>query len=212
MTKPLTLRVLFPMLVAVAVAAVVIALVFPALARGQERRSMAACAETARRLSACVLLYAQDYDQHLPPGASVDPEKGVQMWPQRVAAYAQGELRSRCPKDRKAQFTSYGLNRLLIGNPRNRTDTRGVPLSSVRRLAETLLMAETGTQSDLRTERADAYRVVPQNIRLTDEADARPAARHYARAQVSFADGHLKSLPLAAFYTRQTPPDRWFRP
>ena len=39
-----------------------------------------------------------------------------------------------------------------------------------------------------------------------------PAARHFARANVAFMDGHVKALRLEQFYTGQAPPDKWFTP
>ena len=47
---------------------------------------------------------------------------------------------------------------------------------------------------------------------MNDEADARPAARHFDRVNLAFMDGHQQPLRLEQFYLNQTPADRWFAP
>ena len=42
--------------------------------------------------------------------------------------------------------------------------------------------------------------------------DARPAPRHFQRANLTLMDGHQKPFRLEQFYTNQTPLDKWFCP
>jgi hypothetical protein len=74
------------------------------------------------------------------------------------------------------------------------------------------MLGELGTQDDLKTDRPDAYKLTAPDFPLNDEADARPAARHFQRATLTWMDGHQKPSRLEQFYTNQTPPDKWFTP
>jgi prepilin-type processing-associated H-X9-DG protein len=50
----------------------------------------------------------------------------------------------------------------------------------------------------------------PPDAPLNDSFDARPAARHFSRANIAFMDGHAQALRLDAFYLNQAPADKWF--
>ena len=74
------------------------------------------------------------------------------------------------------------------------------------------MLDELGTQDDFTTDRPDAYKSTAPSVALNDDADARPAPRHFLRVNIGFMDGHAKALRLEQFYTNQTPPDKWFAP
>jgi prepilin-type processing-associated H-X9-DG protein len=83
--------------------------------------------------------------------------------------------------------------------------------------ATTVMLAELGVGSrndlsDLQTPRLDGVELIAPSQDLDDEGDERPAARHFGRACVGFADGHVGALRMDQFYTHQSPPDRWFTP
>lgn len=71
-------------------------------------------------------------------------------------------------------------------------------------------VGSAGNRADLKTVRAGAYKLTVPDVDLNDQFDARPAARHFAHANVGFMDGHVKALRLEQFYVGQTPPDRFF--
>ena len=74
------------------------------------------------------------------------------------------------------------------------------------------MAAELGTNDDFKTARADAYKATAPDYPLNDDADARPAVRHFQRSNLTLMDGHQKPFRLEQFYTGQTPPDKWFTP
>jgi len=47
---------------------------------------------------------------------------------------------------------------------------------------------------------------------IDDDKDARPIARHSARCDLGFMDGHSGWLRLGEFYTNQSPANLWFTP
>jgi len=85
-------------------------------------------------------------------------------------------------------------------------------LAAFQAPADTVMLGEIGRQDDLKTDRPDGYKLTAPSYPLNDDADARPAARHFERVNLSLMDGHQKPLRLDQFYTNQTPPDRWFLP
>jgi prepilin-type processing-associated H-X9-DG protein len=69
-----------------------------------------------------------------------------------------------------------------------------------------------GNLTDYTTVVSGAYKLTVPDVQMNDQFDARPSARHFRRANVTFMDGHVKSLRLEQFYTNQSPPDKWFCP
>ena len=67
-----------------------------------------------------------------------------------------------------------------------------------------------GNLGDVTTQRIGAYKLTAPDVDLNDQFDARPAARHFSRANLAFMDGHVKAMRLEQFYVGQTPPDKWF--
>jgi prepilin-type processing-associated H-X9-DG protein len=120
-----------------------------------------------------------------------------------------------CPSDSGEKRNSYGLNEL---NFADLTDEGAPPpktLAAFQVPADTVMMSELGAGklgdlTDVTTERLGAFKLTAPDVGLNDEFDARPAARHFSRANVGFMDGHAKALKREQFYVGQTPPDKWF--
>jgi prepilin-type processing-associated H-X9-DG protein len=120
-----------------------------------------------------------------------------------------------CPSDQSGVTNSYALDEMTFVDM---TDFLPSLPPSMPALAvfqtpsDTIMLGETGTGDDFKTPRLNAFKLTVPDNDLNDEADARPAARHFQRANLAFMDGHIKSLRLEQFYTGQTPPDKWFCP
>ena len=185
---------------------------FPVFAKAREKARQISCASNEKQLGLAVLMYAQDNDELLPPTQSADGT----LWPVLLNPYVKSDRLRVCPDD-GAATNSYGLNEL---NFVDLTDDSHPPiqlLAAFQTPADTVMLGEVGTGApgnfaDVQTPRLNAFKLTAPDVDLNDDADARPSARHTARANVGFMDGHVKALRLEQFYVGQTPPDKWFTP
>jgi prepilin-type N-terminal cleavage/methylation domain-containing protein/prepilin-type processing-associated H-X9-DG protein len=198
---------LIELLVVIAIISIIAAILFPVFAQAREKARQIACTSNEKQLSLGVLMYAQDFDDRLPPVATAN---NMQLWPDLVQAYIKNNNVRVCPDDTNA-MNSYGLNQLVF------VDFDGAgPNVSTSALAQfatpagTVMLGELGTQADLKTPVENAYKLVVPDDVINDDADALPSARHFQRCNLAFMDGHAQALRLEQFYTNQTPPDKWF--
>ena len=205
---------LIELLVVIAIIAVLAAILFPVFAQAREKARQASCTSNTRQLALGVLMYAQDYDETLPPTAIPSQNADGTLWPELLAPYLKNNQIRRCPSDAKAKLNSYGLNELIFADLTD-PGSRQIPirtLAVIQTPADTVMLAELGTQDDFQTDRPDAYKSTAPSIALNDDADARPAPRHFKRVNLGLMDGHAKAFRLEQFYTNQTPPDKWYTP
>jgi prepilin-type N-terminal cleavage/methylation domain-containing protein len=207
---------LIELLVVIAVIAILAAILFPVFAQARARARQIACASNTRQLALGILMYAQDHDDTLPPVAYPTAGGGTDdnavLWPDLVAPYLKNTAIRLCPADGRAKANSYGLNELAFADL---TDVVHPPvrlLAAFQTPAATVMLGEIGTEDDLTTDRPDRYKMVAPGSSLNDDADARPAARHFERVNLAFMDGHEQPLRLDQFYLHQTPVDHWFAP
>ncbi len=214
---------LIELLVVIAIIAVLAAILFPVFAQARERARAITCTSNARQLSLGVLMYAQDYEETLPPVAIPTTEEGEDddddeehavLWPDLIAPYVKNNQVRLCPSDSLARKNSYGLNEITFPDLTDPDDLRTnvVTLAAFAQPVETVMLGEVGTADDLKTSRPDTYKLTAPSFPANDDDDARPAARHFDRVTLAFMDGHVKPLRLNQFYTGQTPADRWFLP
>ena len=205
---------LIELLVVIAIISILAAILFPAFAQAREKARQTACASNEKQLSLGILMYAQDSDEVLPPTQALDNT----LWPALINPYVKNTQVRLCPSDAGETVNSYGLNELTFVDL---TDGPPVPtplaLPAFQTPTTTVMLGELGVGSlgnlaDLTTPRLGAYKLTAPDVDLNDQYDARPAARHFQRANVGFMDGHVKALRLEQFYTGQTPPDKWFTP
>lgn len=208
---------LIELLVVIAIISVLAAILFPVFAQVREKARQTACASNELQLSLGVQMYAQDNDEALPP-VQIDYGAREVLWPALVDPYVKNDKIRVCPSDSGSKLQSYGLNEMgfvdLTDDPPPPVKT----LSEFQTPSETIMMSELGTRDDFKTPSPDSFTLPapdgpddpPTPGVITDPADARPAARHFGRANVAFMDGHVKALRLEQFYIGQTAPDKWF--
>lgn len=204
---------LIELLVVIAIVSILAAILFPVLAQAREKARQTLCASNSRQLALGVLMYVQDADERLPPTA-LGADDAVTLWPDLVAPYVKNRQIHLCMDDSRSAYSSYGLNEILFSDLTDPESLRTpvLSLAAVQTVSRTLMLGELGTEDDFRTVRPDAYKLVAPSYPLNDEADARPAARHFDRVNLAFMDGHQKPMRLDQFYVNQTPPDKWFLP
>jgi prepilin-type N-terminal cleavage/methylation domain-containing protein len=223
MSKPFTRSgfTLIELLVVIAIIAVLAAILFPVFAQAREKARQTYCLSNVKQLALGVLMYAQDNDEMLPPTQN----DSFVLWPDLINPYVKNNQIRVCLSDlgkptnlapngsTLLPANSYGLNELTFVD-----DTDYLPgppppssvLAVFQTPTATVMMGEMGTQDDLITPRPNAFKLTVPDDDLNDLYDARPSARHFARANITLMDGHSKALRLDQFYIRQTPPDLWF--
>jgi prepilin-type N-terminal cleavage/methylation domain-containing protein len=214
---------LIELLSVVAILAIIAAILFPVLAQTREKGRQSACASNTRQLALVILMYAESYDDTLSPVAYGQEEEGeareageenIVLWTILVEPYLRNSRVRLCPSDVWARRNSYGLNELAFADLADPDELRAPvrTLAAFQRASETVMLGELGTADDFKTPRSDTYKLVAPSFPLNDDDDARPAARHHERVNLSFMDAHQKSMRLEQLYLNQTPADRWFLP
>ena len=205
---------LIELLVVIAIIAILAAILFPVFSQAREKARQTSCVSNNKQLALGVLMYAQDNDETLPPTATLSGDDTV-LWPDELNPYVKNNQVRFCPSDGEEKLNSYGLNELTFSDLTDDDASPPKTLAAFQTSADTVMLSElgvgaVGNLTDLKTKRYGAYKLTAPDVDLNDQYDARPAARHFERANVGFMDGHAKAIRLDQFYTGQTPPDRWF--
>ncbi len=213
---------LIELLVVIAILAVLSAILFPVFAQSRAKARQASCSNNEHQLALGVLLYAQDFDETLPPVAiptltnnnTESFDKKGSLWITLIVPYIKNDAIRRCPEDSRGKENSYGLNERLfadLADPEE-LETPITSLTALQHPADTVMLGDIGVGDDFKTNRPDSYKMVSPSFPLNDDVDARPTPRHFNQANLAFMDGHVKPLSLDRFYLNQTPPDKWFEP
>jgi prepilin-type N-terminal cleavage/methylation domain-containing protein/prepilin-type processing-associated H-X9-DG protein len=84
---------LIELLVVIAIIAILAAILFPVFAQAREKARSATCVSNEKQLALGFLMYAQDYDDTLPPWSLLDPRGGQVFWQSRIDPYIKGGVR-----------------------------------------------------------------------------------------------------------------------
>ncbi len=101
---------LIELLVVIAIISILASILFPVFSRAREKGRQAACISNQKQIVLALLMYAEDYDELLPPG---EPIAGL-FWYDAIYAYTHNHQIMYCP-DRKDRGPGYGMNYLCSG-------------------------------------------------------------------------------------------------
>lgn len=157
---------LIELLVVIAIIAILAAILFPVFARAREKARQTSCLSNVKQMTLAGTMYAQDYDENLPP-----QYLNGRAWYQLIEPYLKNEQILRCPSSDYENY-AYGWNRYV--DPGYSTS-----LAQFDRPAETLLCADA----------TGAYRrVLYSSPGSTTYVDP----RHNEGANIGLMDGHAK--------------------
>ena len=203
---------LIELLVVIAVIGILAALLLPALATAKEKGRQTYCINSERQQALAVFMYVDEHSDSLPPVAFRDASGTITNWPDLLDPYLKSARLHFCPTDTQAKTNSYGLNELAFTDLTDDDPAPVVRLNAFKTPTATVMLGDLGSENDFTTPRPDTLKMVAPSADINDDKDARPLARHRGRCDLGFMDGHAGFLPLARFYTNQTPADLWFAP
>src|SRR6267142_5850217 len=195
------------LLVVIAVIGILAALLLPALATAKEKGRQTYCINSERQQALAVFMYVDEHADTPPPVAFRDASGTITNWPDLLDPYLKSARLHFCPTDTQAKTNSYGLNELAFADLTDDDPAPVVRLNAFKTPTATVMLGDLGSENDFTAPRPDTLKMVAPSADINDDKDARPLARHRGRCDLGFMDGHAGFLPLARFYTNQTPAD-----
>ena len=218
---------LIELLVVIAIIAILAAILFPVFARARENARRSSCTSNLKQIGLGLLQYAQDYDETTAPTyfGAVGGTKPY-MYAQALQPYLKSTQIFQCPSDSDSStlpgqvsnpnttglvnpfHVSYVYNAQLGGGT-----GIGAPLASFASPSTVVEMTDGGAQ--LLTTEPDPLKWAPKpsafltfpgsNFYITGSGAnmvswGAPLARHLETTNVLWADGHVKSQRVNAFY------------
>lgn len=191
---------LIELLVVIAIIAILAAILFPVFAQAREKARQASCLSNLKQIGLAGIMYAQDYDETLPPwqvnallywvggrdvaGQPLDKTRGL-IWP-----YIRSGTLQNCPSYVGGQHlggTGYGMNSLL-----NRA-----PLAQLSHPADTLFFADSGVPNFPEAGKINETIVIQPPARWVPSPEM--DFRHLGFANIVWSDGHAKAVKREAF-------------
>lgn len=213
---------LVELLIVTAIIAVLAALLFPVFAQARERARSATCLSHLRNLDTAMLMYAQDYDEHLPLAAAPTTVKPFFLaWHNLIDPYVRNKQVWLCPSSQIPPtdadgtptshfgYNAYYLARLSLDFSSIGTTAAGVGLGEVASPAETVVL--TDARASMANSRCgpDGKYLLPPSLAATD-CWGRPSANHSGGCSIAWLDGHVRWMRPEQFYLGQIPADRVF--
>lgn len=195
------------LLVVIAIVAVLAALLFPIFARARENGRRAACQNNMRQIGLALQMYAQDYDEHLPPWCQFlspnrparTPEGAPITWDIALQTYLNGPQVLMCPSDVYSMRQNVpGVGKKIYRSYGIAANVEGESLLSMMVPVNTVLLMETFTFS--RQKPADwltgsVYSTLgKKSLRPAFGNPEMPEFRHNDLSNYLFADLHVKAL------------------
>lgn len=217
---------LIELLVVVAIIAILAAILFPVFAQAREAARKTACLSNLKQLGNALMMYTQDYDEMFHKGSNiVSPGEygfgphndidGWAEWPWYYGPYIRNVSVFDCPSSPDGTGDLTGVN---WGNDGNYgynysglSRDEGTPARSLAEIQEPSDVFVFFDSGDTQVRAGDNnWAGLLEELDLNLNCDVNQvsryskegAFRHAGRVNVTFADGHAKSLDWSKFLTR----------
>jgi len=220
---------LIELLVVIAIIAILAAILFPVFAQAREKARQTACLSNMRQMGNAMNMYLQDYDESFHKGDSINSAavngfgannnvRGWFHWPWYYGPYVKNVGIFDCPSspDTAAQQlvpTNWGNDGNYGYNYSGLTRDQGTPARSLAEItepADTFCFFDSGDPCTIEGTNDWAKLLEELDLNLNcsinqigSQYTKESALRHSGRVNVTFADGHAKSLSWSSFLTRK---------
>ena len=213
---------LIEILVVLALVSLLAALLLSAFSAVREKSRQTICASNLKQIGVAFQMYADDNDHYMPPTVTVNSANQMITWGDLTLPYTKTKQVYVCPTDplQKEQFAgwviSYGYNHhvagvLGFGVPASDAENRPKTDGQILKPSATVLVTDAGTTSTSGLPPLQWPLKDPTPFQIGDafthDGDnpstgmmPAPHARHSGRTNILWADGHVNSLPIEAFY------------
>ena len=203
---------LIELLVVIAIIAILAAILFPVFARARENARRASCQSNLKQISLGILMYVQDYDEHLPmyrvPASSGDTAARPYGWADAIQPYVKSTQLLQCPSDSgvvsnspsSSGYADYVYN-LWMGGYGPSTKGAGMSLAQLTQPSLTIMNVDYETRSAAgytagNTSTGDG----PSTCGTYGDPECgdglaridSDSIRHLGGVNAAFADGHVK--------------------
>ena len=209
---------LIELLVVIAIIAILAAILFPVFARAREKARQASCLSNLKQLGLGFTMYAQDFDEALPPAYYYDSTFTQEhAWDYHVdwntGAFAVGLIGpytknaeiAKCPSLGKVQswgrpFSGYAYNTTWLGATAEDhawgycLGTRPAALAEIADASTTVLLADSAYNSGGVLCQNNFLRAPGDGMRVGGPAHYGAHFRHNGMANVAYVDGHVKGM------------------
>jgi prepilin-type N-terminal cleavage/methylation domain-containing protein/prepilin-type processing-associated H-X9-DG protein len=199
---------LIELLVVIAIIAILAAILFPVFAQAREKARATACLSNMKQIGLGLQMYAQDYDETLPPGNFAfnfnDPTKALPNFLGSLSPYTKNSGIYICASARLLSTVNIALKKDWDPTPTSKTNymgnavVLGRALAVVPNPADIIYVQENGFSSNaaqVRPVLSDPKKGV-YNYWHWDQGDDKPreaySNEHFGGGNLLFADGHAK--------------------
>lgn len=180
---------LIELLVVIAIIAILAAILFPVFARAREKARQSSCRSNLKQTGLATLMYTQDYDEMLPP---ILMQSGANLYAvnEILAPYAKNDQIWICASDREGAVKTTEVGAAMDISYSGNTVTMKWLLPDYGLTTPPLTLARINSPSEC----ALFWDARSTGSSFPDDFDLVVTYRHNEMANVSYHDGHVKSV------------------
>jgi prepilin-type N-terminal cleavage/methylation domain-containing protein/prepilin-type processing-associated H-X9-DG protein len=198
---------LIELLVVIAIIAILAAILFPVFAKAREKARQASCTSNVKQLMLAILMYAQDYDERLPPNWNVGAGGASDTWSDLIMPYIKNDQIFVCPSaaaQQRIAHTNDNEGGYSVNNSDYDSlsvcpflDSGSYSLAKIPQPAGTIALGDSTGHLQVLGWGSYSLTDSPPWFCSAVYAQGRYVGRHNEGADFGFFDGHAKWLRIA---------------